>query len=182
MKLIYAISAGVLALSSSVYAADGTINFTGDITANTCTINGSQPGAAVQTIALGSIPASALATEGQTAGNKNFSLELSDCTTALTSVAARFESLDLASPDGRLKLSPAVAPAINAENVEIIIYDANGNMQPVNGEIPAASYVDLSTGGATKDATLNYIAAYYATGEATVGTANSVISYTLSYQ
>jgi len=181
MKLIHAIFVGVLALSSSVYAADGTINFTGDISANTCTIDGDAAGAASKTVALGSVPASALSALGQTAGNKQFTLVLSDCSTALTTVAARFESLELASADGRLKLSPPAGATPNAENVEIVLYDNNGNMQPVNGEIPAGSYIEL-TGTTTKAATLNYIAAYYATGEATVGPANSVVSYTLSYQ
>ncbi|WP_299996472.1 fimbrial protein [uncultured Cedecea sp.] len=177
MKLIHVISIGVLALSSSVYAVDGTINFTGEITSNTCTIDGSVAGAATKTVALGNVPASALSAAGQTAGNKNFSLTLTDCS-AVTSVAARFESLDLASTDGYLQLSPPAGATPNAENVEIAIYDNNGVLQPVNGEIPSTSYVNLEDG----DAVLNYIAAYYATGVATVGPANSVVSYTLSYQ
>ena len=176
MKLSYLVSSiALVALSSSVFAADGTVEFTGSITANTCTIDGSA-GSATKTVTLGDIPASALSTAGQTAGNKTFSFTLTNCTAGASKVAARFESL-VASSDGYLSLTGTGTAGV-AENVQIGIYDAAGLLQPVNGAVPATSYVDV----VGNDATLNYTAAYYATGEATVGTANSQVAYTLSYQ
>ena len=176
MKLLYLVSSiGLVALSSSVFAADGTVNFTGSITANTCTIDGST-GAATKTVDLGSVPASALSAVGQTAGNKAFSFVLTGCSAGAAKVAARFESL-VASPTGYLALTNAGQAGV-AQNVQVGIYDAAGTLQPVNGTVPTTSYVDVTSGNAT----LNYTAAYYATGQATVGTANAQVAYTLSYQ
>ena len=176
MKLAYLVSSiGLVVLSSSVFAADGTIDFTGSITANTCTIDGSTT-STTKTVDLGSVPASALSTVGQTAGNKSFSFVLTNCSSSATKVATRFESL-VASPEGYLSLTGAGSTGV-AENVQVGIYDAAGELQPVNGVIPTTSYVDLDNG----DATLNYTAAYYATGVATPGDANAQVSYTLSYQ
>lgn len=172
MKLFYLVSSiSLAALSSSVFAADGTIDFTGSITANTCTIDGG--GTATKTVDLGAVPESALAVMGQTAGNQAFSFVLTGCTASAAKVAARFESI-IASPDGYLGLTAAAT----AKNVKIAIYDAAGTLQPVNGVVPTTSYVDLDNG----DATLNYTAAYYATDVAEAGSADSQVSYTLSYQ
>ncbi|WP_193017380.1 fimbrial protein [Proteus sp. FME41] len=157
---------------NSAYAVDGVINFTGDITAQSCKIDGDTQG--TKTVNLGSVPASALAAEGQTAGNQIFSMKLTECAGAATKVATHFESLALGSAENRLKLDSAST----AKNVEIALYDQNGVLQPVNGTVPDASYIAITD----NTATLNYIAAYYATGAATAGSANSVVSYTLSYQ
>lgn len=157
---------------NSANAVDGSISFTGEITAQSCKIDGDNPG--TKTVNLGSIPASSLASVGETAGNQNFSMTLTECTGAATKVATHFESLTLASSENRLKLDSAST----AKNVEIAIYDQNGVLQPVNGTVPESSYIAITDNAAT----LNYIAAYYATGAATAGTANSVVSYTLSYQ
>jgi major type 1 subunit fimbrin (pilin) len=171
-KIALALSFILAGVSHFATAADGQIKFTGNITANTCSINGGTPGQ--QQVPLGDVPASSLAASGQTAGAKNFSLVLTECTGGTTAVAARFESIALGTLAGRLLLDSSSV----AENVEIALYDSMGVPQPVNGAIPASSYVTL-TGG---NATLEYVASFYATGEATTGAANSEVSYTLSYQ
>ncbi|OKP17390.1 fimbrial protein [Serratia fonticola] len=171
-KIALALSLISFGASHLASAADGQVNFTGNITASTCSINGGV--ASPQLVNLGNVPASSLMTSGQTAGAKSFAIELTGCTGGNTAVAAHFESLTLGNPAGRLNLDATS----EASNVEIALYDSMGALQPVNGVIPAQSFVTL-TGG---NATLNYVAAYYATGEAEVGTANSEVSYTLSYQ
>lgn len=171
MKLIKLAPIAALIIMNGAHAIDGNINFTGEITANTCTVDG---GNTDKIVTLGSVPASALATKGQIAGNQKFTLSLSACTGSATAVAARFESLASGSPEGRLKLDSASS----AKNVEIALFDANGVMQPVNGVVPTESYVNLDA----NKAELNYMAAYYATGQAETGSANATVSYTLSYQ
>ncbi|MHA7848274.1 fimbrial protein [Serratia sp. D1N4] len=171
-KIAIVLSLILVGATNLANAADGQIDFTGNITANTCSINGGLTGS--QLVNLGAVPASSLASVGQTAGSQNFALTLTQCAGGSTAVAARFESLTLGNADGRLNLDATST----ASNVEVALYDSQGVAQPVNGTVPASSYVTLASGNAT----LNYIASYYATGEATIGIANSEVSYTLSYQ
>ena len=177
MKLRHITMLSLVVLSPAAFAADGTITFTGTITTNTCKIDGAESvGVANKSVNLGDVPASALATEGEVAGNQAFSLVLTDCSVGSNaSVAARFESLTLGTTDGYLALDATST----AENVRIGIYDTSGTIQPVNGIVPTSSYVTLGEDG---DATLNYVAAYNSTGTPVAGSANSQVSYTLSYQ
>ena len=176
MKLASMTMMSLLVLSPVTFAvaADGTINFTGSITSSTCKIDGANV-AATKTVALGAVPTVALSVAGQTAGDQAFSLALTECNAGTTGVAARFESLDLATVDGYLALTSGTGVA---QNVQIGIYGINGELQPINGGVPTDGYVNLENGAAT----LNYVAAYHATGAAVAGTANSQVSYTLSYQ
>lgn len=175
-KLVVTIA--VLAASSSIYAADGQITFTGNINSSTCTINGEE-GQSNQSVELADVPASSLLAAGSTSGNKSFAINLTGCVTEKSSVAAHFESISLGTTDGRLNLDTNST----AKNVEIAIYDDKGVMQPVNGVVPTSSYVALTGTEDAKDtATLNYVASYYSKGAAEAGTVSSAVSYTLSYQ
>ncbi|WP_265420930.1 fimbrial protein [Aeromonas salmonicida] len=156
--------------SVNAIAADGQISFTGSIDANTCMVNSGTNDFAVN---LGAVPASALSNIGDIAGNQAFDMALTGCAGGATKVAAKFESLDLGA-NGFLKLNSAST----ASEVVIGIWDQSGAHQPINGVVPASSYVDIASGSAT----LSYVAAYKATGEAQVGSANSQVAYTLSYQ
>ncbi|WMT15295.1 fimbrial protein [Serratia fonticola] len=77
-KIALALSFILAGASHLVSAADGQVNFTGNITASTCSINGGV--AAPQLVNLGNVPASSLMTSGQTAGAKSFAIELTGCT------------------------------------------------------------------------------------------------------
>ena len=57
-------------------AADGTITFNGDITAQTCTIDGAGSGANDFLVTLPTVSTSALAADGVSAGRKTFSIAL----------------------------------------------------------------------------------------------------------
>lgn len=163
--------AALVLTSSAAHAADGTLNFTGNITANTCVINASAPDL---TIALGDVPASALATPGQRAGEAAFQMVLSGCTGGSTKVAAKFESGIVDAATGHLPLDATST----ARNVQVAVYDATDVDNKFGQEPPASAYQTLSGGAAT----LNYNGWYVATGAATVGTANANATYTLSYQ
>jgi major type 1 subunit fimbrin (pilin) len=147
------------------------LNFTGNITANSCVINANSPNLSVN---LGDVPATALASASARAGQTPVQIVLTGCTPSATKVAAKFES-GLADPaTGHLPLDASST----ASNVQIAIFDTTDTDHKF-GQAPAASAYQTLTGGA---ATLNYSAWYVATGQATVGTANANATYTLSYQ
>ncbi|MGR2705514.1 fimbrial protein [Pseudomonas sp. IB20] len=168
-----ALAAGAffVVMAPAAHAADGTMNFTGNITANTCVINASAPNL---TVALGNVPASSLASSGQRAGQTPFQMSLTACSDGSTRVAAKFESGLVDSATGHLRLDATST----ATNVQIAVYDTTDTDNKF-GQAPTASAYQTLVGNA---ATLNYNAWYVATGAATVGTANSNATYTLSYQ
>jgi major type 1 subunit fimbrin (pilin) len=88
----FAFSAIALA-SQSAFASDGTINFAGSITSQTCTINGAAAnGANNISVALPKTPQSSLTALNSVAGETPFSIVLTGCTPASGTVATRFES------------------------------------------------------------------------------------------
>lgn len=163
--------AAFVAMAPAAHAADGTLNFTGNITANSCVINANAPDLAIP---LGDVPASALASAGQRAGQTPFQMALTGCSSGSTKVAAKFESGLVDPVTGHLPLDATSG----ATNVQVAIFDATDTDNKF-GQLPAASAYQTLTGGA---ATLQYNAWYVATGAATVGTANANATYTLSYQ
>ena len=88
--LAFAALTSTLAMSVA-QANDGTINFTGELTAQTCTstINGTANAA---TVALPRLSIASLATAGATAGATNFTIELSRCQGTIATAAAFFEA------------------------------------------------------------------------------------------
>lgn len=169
-----------IALSSSAFASDGTITFTGQVTAQTCAISGNG-GTSNFTVALPTVSAGSLGVAGSTAGRTPFTIALSGCTPNTGTVHTFFEAGSTTdSASGRLNLTPAAAGSANASNVQIQLLnsDASGI---------AAGFADASQNSQTASisggaATLNYSAQYYATGTATAGSANSRVTYTMAYQ
>lgn len=172
MKALTAIALATVAFSAHAMAADGTIDFVGNVVANTCVINA---GSQNLTVNMGNVPASALATAGQMAGQTQFAISLTGCTGSATKVAAKFESGQADLTSGHLNLSAA---ADVAQNVQVAIFDSSNVENKFGQPVPASSFQTLNSGNAT----LNYSAWYIATGTATTGSANAQTTYTLSYQ
>nr|WP_245841128.1 fimbrial protein [Paraburkholderia ribeironis] len=167
----------IAALPLASHAADGTITFTGNITAQTCTINGGSTGTNNFSVALPTVSASSLATAGQSAGRTPFNIALTGCTPGTGNVHTFFESGGTTDPaTGYLILD-----AGGAQNVEIALLNGLDGSEIKAGFADSLqnSYpVALSNGAAT----LPYFAEYKATGIATAGAANSSVMYTISYQ
>lgn len=120
---------GLLVLAPAAQAADGTIEFTGFVTASTCVI--ANQGGPSFTVALPRVAATTLAVSGATGGRTPFAIRLTGCTTGPgmpTSVRAYFEPGVYTNAAGRLNLKTAAAvpasgtaPAIpaNATNVDL---------------------------------------------------------------
>lgn len=165
------LTAAVLApLSAS--AADGTITFNGEVTAQTCDIT--TPGGEDFTVTLPTVASSALAAAGQTAGRTAFAITLANC--PANNVATYFEpggTVDAAT--GRLDNQGS------AGNVQVQLLGDNSQPIPVLASGDAQANSQWVTPGNDGSATLDYSAEYYATGAATAGDVTTSVAYTIIY-
>lgn len=160
--------------SIGAHAADGTITFTGNVTAQTCTINGGTPDF---TVALPTVTATTLGTAGATAGRTPFSISLTGCAETGGNVHTFFEQ----GPTVDSSTGNLVLDAGGASNVEIqLLNQADGSVIALNQA--DAQQNSTAVAIASGSATLNYNAQYVATGAATPGAANSSVMYTMSYE
>jgi major type 1 subunit fimbrin (pilin) len=167
----------VAGFAPTAQAADGTINITGSVVAQTCKVEGSSFGTqATKTVPLAPVLATDLASVGSTAKKTPFSLSVTSCSPSLTSVQAYFSGANINASTGNLNVTGAGA----ATNVQIQLLNASDAVMPLNGATASAqnSQVVALSGGA---ATLNYAAQYVATGAATAGSANTSVQFTLNY-
>lgn len=170
-KVLIALAAGaVVATSFNASAVDGTINFTGSVSSQTCTIDGNT-GTTSKTVTLPKVSASSLATKGQTAGRTGFTLALTGCTG--TSALTRFEpgpSVDAAT--GNL-----INQTADGSNAQIQLL--NASFAPINLQTNANS---LETAITTNAATLQFYAQYVAANAAaTAGAVTSNVQFSMDY-
>ncbi|MCD9085425.1 fimbrial protein [Stenotrophomonas sp. SY1] len=170
LSLASALALALLA-APAAYAADGTIEFTGNVTAVTCTING---GSADFNVVLPTVSAGSLATEGDVAGRTPFKIEVSGCTPDTGSISAFFEADAQVNSQGRLDID-----AGGAKNVEVALLNDSHNeiMLGASGN-QGSQKVSLAGGSAV----LNYYAQYYSLGGAEAGAVATRVRYTMSYE
>lgn len=167
--------AGLLA-ASGASAADGTITIQGQVTDASCLI-AVDGGTGDSTITLPAVSKSALATPGDTAGAKGFTMQLSGCPTT-GSVRAAFAPLNVDPATGYLQNTASVSAATN---VQVQVLD--GMATPIDlRDNTGNSYVPFVDQGGAGVADLNYAARYVATGIATAGQVDTQLVYTLDYQ
>lgn len=195
-----------LGLPLSGQASDGTITFTGAVTANTCAItvtsNGvtsSGAGSATATVALPTVSTAALtnaAASGSvaaktTAAGTFFNITLSGCTAtadiggtaAPASVGVYFE----AGPNVDTLTGGLINPIVTgSSNVEVYLYLASKAAIVTSQVTPGSSVVQATpialTGGATGGT--QYFYAGYSTaanGAASAGSVNTSVTYSLVY-
>lgn len=170
-KILIAIAASAAAVSAfNASAADGTINFTGSISSKTCTIEG-KSGTTAKTVTMDQVSTSSMATVGQSAGLKDFTLALTGCTGS--SALVRFEpgaTVDAAT--GNL-----VNQEADGSNVQIQIL--NADLKPINLQTNSGS---LSTAITDEKANLKFYAQYVATtAAATPGQVSSSVQFSMDY-
>lgn len=171
------ISLTVAGAANSAMAADGEVNFIGNIVDNTCPVEviDLNTGVTGGDVVLGDVPASALASAGQVAGGGRFGLTIDASAPGcnITGKKARvvFDSLSgTAGPMGQwLGLLPAAGVATN---VGVQILDKDDTDLQLG--IWSGEYADLSQ-------PLEFRARYIATGTATAGPANAKASFTVQY-
>ena len=167
------------ATSTSALAANetqGTVTFNGELIAETCTIASDSVDRQVQ---LPTVAIQTLNAAGTTAGSKGFDLNVENCPSGITQVAAHFEAI------GSTGVDTATGNLTNqfttnstdtaATNVEVRLYNSN-EQQLKLGETGEAAAV-----AADGTATMRYYGGYYATAATTAGKVYAQARYTLAY-
>jgi major type 1 subunit fimbrin (pilin) len=173
LKAALLISGSVL-VSSSAFAEDGKINFTGEILDAACTVD---IGAGnTMSVDLGKINKSAIATSGATSSPTDFSLTLTDCPAAVTSAAIKFDGTAFNGDNTVLALTEGTTELPSATGVGIQILDDEDTVVALDA--PSKDY----TLKADVDNDLKFSARYIAKSDTVVaGTANSAVSFTVNY-
>jgi len=177
--LVLTLVAGISTLAATAHAADGRIDFTGNILGNTCTIkvNGTTAPTAA-TINMVAARDSDLNGATKTSVPTPFDIVLSSCVVG-GKASAYFEPLAAnVDANGRLKNNGGTAG-----NVVLELYDrARSNAAiNINSTQTTTTRVNISS-SSNGGATLQYGVRYYATGVATVGTVKSTVTYNILYE
>ncbi|AZY51350.1 fimbrial protein [Bordetella avium] len=200
----------LLALASMVaapaHAADGLITITGEITTQTCKINGNTPPYNLL-VPLPKISTSALKNTGDTAGSTVFQLKLTECPQALAtqSLSAYFEAgptVDYATgnllaykTDSPPSMAAGSIPTTGLGNSDVFanmeIQLANADDSAIKIGLPAADQNSKgvtatevgSNGNKTASATLTYLARYIKTGSGAIaaGKIQTYVQYSIVY-
>lgn len=181
-KLSCAIALIGLAMTSrAANASDGTITFTGMITSQTCSINGTAAdGARNISVSLPRATQTSLTALNSTAGDTAFTISLTGCTPEEGRVHTRFEpGATVHAASGELITSGAGASS------SLRIQLLNGNGTVINVGAPDATQgsvaQNIPVGGAV---TLNYIARYKRAATTPVlgaGAIAATVTYSLIY-
>lgn len=162
-----------LAASQGALAADGTINFSGELTETTCTVVSADKNL---TVTLPRVASNSLQTQGQTNGLTAFTINLEGCSASSTNARVYFEPRpNLVNTEGR------VINTGTATNVDIQLLDSDSTAvidARKNSGLQNTQYQTFT--GAT--GSLNYYAQYYATAAATAGTVTGQVQYSVEYQ
>ncbi|KVG86447.1 MULTISPECIES: fimbrial protein [Burkholderia] len=162
---------------TSVHASDGTVTFTGTISAQTCQVDTSTK---KLSITLPTVSEKALNKDGSTAGGQAFTIKLKGCATGQDAkVLASFEpgsDVDIAT--GYLKNSDSATDG-GAENVQLQLRGADANVIKV-GDPSSITPTTIEDDGS---ANLHYSANYIAVGGAAIaGNVASHVTWTLNYE
>ncbi len=159
------------AFTSSVFAEDGKVNFTGTIIPQGCEVTADTIN---QTVDLGKVAVSAFPGTGATAGAKQFSLKLTNCPTTVTAATVRFDGTQVPGDNSILALTnePNVATGVG-------IQIADNQNKVINLHQDSSAYALSST----QENVLNFVARYVSTAASvTAGPANAVSNFTIVYQ
>ncbi len=163
------------ALSQGAFAADGTINFTGEIVDAPCSI---APASQNLIVPMGRVSRPALdGAAGKRATPARFSIALRDCGATAKGATVSFTGATDATVKDLLRIANSgQVGAGSATGVAIELGDSAGTKIPVGAQ--SAVY---TLGQGSND--LDFQAAYVSTGEAvTVGPANATAQFTVTYR
>lgn len=162
-------------ISSTAFADDGTVNFTGNIIEAGCQVNSSI--ASPMTVKLGDVAKTDFAAAGDTAANTKFTLVLTNCPAELDGkqVVVKYDGTPNATDNDYLELTNAGGTGV-ATGVAIQLLNGDGSALPLGTDSKG------TTVKASGDTSLDFFARYIATN-ATVaaGSANGTVNFTLAY-
>lgn len=174
-RKIFVLAALTSVFAMSANAFDGTINFTGELTDQTCVakVNGISNTASV---VLPKLSTKMLSAAGIVAGATNFTIELSACSTGIATAAAFFEA--------GAGVDPVTKNVRNttggATNVQFQLLDSKGAVIKAGDSSQVASTARTAVASGT--AVLPYAVQYVATGATTAGTVIGSVTYSINYQ
>ncbi|WP_436876623.1 fimbrial protein [Siccibacter turicensis] len=165
--------ATVTALSaSSVFAADGTVNFSGEIIDQACTVDIGTNN--TLTVDLGKVAKSSFAAVGDDASVTKFSMKLKACPESITAAKVKFDGPNDLTDSSLLALTTETGVATG---VAIALMTADKTDLGLNS-VNAYSYALKPT----VENTLDFYAAYRSTAAAVVaGKANSTATFSINY-
>lgn len=156
---------GVL-ISSSVFASDGTINFTGTVTETACTVSSS-----TVAVAFGTIASSSFSAAGDVAAPTQFAISLTDCPASVTSATVKFDGTADTTNSNLL----ALGSSSTAAGLGVAIYDNTGTIVPA---ATSSSAYTLATGSNS----LDFVARLMSTSATiTAGTVATSTDFTIAY-
>ncbi|SDR43186.1 major type 1 subunit fimbrin (pilin) [Paraburkholderia fungorum] len=162
--------------SMGAHASDGMLIFNGNISAQTCQINGTVPGK-MTTVTLPTVSAAAMPSAGQSAGATPFSLTLSNCAVDSGTAHTYFEPSSSTT-------DPATGNLVNtgtASNVQVQLLNSDSSVIALNKADADQNSKSVNIDSGT--ATLNYNAQYIANGGAAgAGTVTSAVTFSMIYQ
>jgi major type 1 subunit fimbrin (pilin) len=169
--------AALAALPAAAQASDGTVNITGSVTGNTCSIDVNNSGSSTGTVVLPTVTSTALGAAGQTAGATYFTIKLSSCEGTAKNVRAFFEQGPNVDPATfNLKNSTATG---SATGVQVQLLTSAGAALKIGDASQRADGTTVAL--ANNAATLTYGAQYYATAAAGTGTVSTSVTYSIDY-
>lgn len=193
IKLLMFTSAAC-ALSSTAMAADGTINFTGEITAASCVASagagssvGGSKGQQIVDVNLGKVSMDALgnASEaGLAAGTSiNLNLDCGNTAAGLTTVKFGFDPMSGSGVDPKNNNLLKITGSANGVGIGMFDQDSKLINLSANEAYTAPLAVSGEGAEAKYSAALNMRASYVANGdELKPGTANGTLPFTLTYE
>ncbi len=154
----------------SALAYDGTITFTGAVTATSCNITGGGDFG----VALPSVANTTLADSGDTAGQTQFNIVLTGCSAGATASAFFEQGANVDAGTGNLISSGT------ATNVQLQLLNDDGS-SPID-LLDASSNNTTAAVANGGGGTLSYYVRYFATGQSAAGTVIGTQQYTINYQ
>ncbi|WP_025123495.1 MULTISPECIES: fimbrial protein [unclassified Serratia (in: enterobacteria)] len=157
-------------VASSVYAADGTIEFSGEITDSACIVDSASQNLQVP---LGKIASNSFSGQGSYSAATNFTLKLKSCPLATSTVTVKFDGASVPGDNSVLALALGGATGVGIE-----LSDAN---QKVVKLFTNSTPYTLNT-GADSETDLNFTARYKAlSSTVTPGAANASVQFSIIY-
>ncbi|UBX50608.1 fimbrial protein [Providencia alcalifaciens] len=170
--LVSLIAASSFFAANNALAADGTIDFTGEITDQACEL---ASGSDALKVNLGKVSKKALPSAGSTAAATKFTIKLINCPTTVTSASVKFDATSYPGDDSVIELKDAGKSGV-ATGVGIQITDNANTVVPL---FTASKTYPLKDG---VENNLDFRARYIAqTANVGVGLANANATFTINY-
>lgn len=151
----------------------GTVHFKGDVVNAACAVDAASDG---QTVPMGQVRTAKMDSAGKTSSPQGFEIQLNDCDiTISTKASVSFSGTAMASNPTVLALQGSAAGG--AENIGIQILDRTSTPLALDGA--SFSAADVLNEGKN---ILKFQARYFATGQATAGSANADATFKIQYE